>query len=90
MTTTDGAVALETAANNNRQEYDAIVFAVQHLRATIDRTARRVSMENAEWHDDPSAADYAAFHAPADVQFPREARDEAIRSLVDYYLRELK
>jgi hypothetical protein len=84
------AEALELAANNEKREYDSIVHAVKTLRRTIDRTAERVAKANAAWHDDPEAEDHAEFHAPADVQFPRAMRDEAIRSLVAYYLRELK
>lgn len=84
------AEALFTAAVNEKAEYDAILFAVRHLRQTIDRTAKRVAKENADWHDDPQAEDHAAFHAPADVQFPRAMRDEAIRDLVAHYLGEIR
>lgn len=84
------AETLVIAANNDKRTYDAIVFAVRHLRSAIDQTAVRVAKENAEWHDDPNADDHAEFHAPADVQFPREIRDEAIKDLVAYYLAELK
>lgn len=84
------AETLVTAANNEKSEYESIVFAVKHLRATIDRTANRVAKENANWHDDPNAEDHADYHASADVQFPRELRDEAIRDLVAFYLAEIK
>ena len=83
------ADTLVTAAMNELGDYDAIVFAVIGLRRTIDRTAARVAKANAEWHDDAEAEDHAAFHAPAEEQFPREMRDEAIRDLVAHYLVEM-
>ena len=79
---------LEIAANNEKVEYDSIVSCVKRLRATLDKTAERVAKANADWHDDPSAEDHAEYHAHAIVQFPREVRDEAIRNLVNYYLKE--
>lgn len=81
--------ALATAAVNETREYNQIMFAVKQLRSALDRTANRVAKENAEWHDDPDAEDHLTYHAPADEQFPREARDEAIRQLVAHYLAEL-
>jgi hypothetical protein len=80
---------LVLAANNERSEYEAITFAVRHLRRTIDATAARVAKANAEWHDVPEAEDHADYHAPAEVQFPRAVRDEAVKQLVAYYLGEI-
>lgn len=73
---------------NDRKLHDSVVFAVNHLRSTMDRAAASIAKENADWHDDPDAEDHAAFHAPADVQFPRVMRAEAIRDLVAHYLAE--
>lgn len=89
MTTPFTAETLYIAAQNEKDEYDRIVFAVGHLRATLDRTARRVAKENADWHDDAEAEDHADFHAPPSEQFPQSVRDEAIRDLVAFYLGEL-
>lgn len=83
------AETLVTAAMNEKSEYDSIVLAVGSLRRAIDRTAARVAKANAEWHDDPEAEDHAEFHAPANEQFPREMRDEAIRGIVAHYLVEM-
>lgn len=77
------------SAMNDARDYDRVTFAVRHLRRAVDATARRVASQNAEWHDDPTAEDHEEFHAPADVQFPREARDEAILDLVRHYLTEI-
>ena len=76
--------------NNDRRLYERVVSGVRSLIATLDRAAEAKAKANAHWHDDPEAEDHAEYHAPADVQFPRLVRDQAIRELVDYYLRELK
>jgi len=81
---------LFNVANADEITYKAVVFAVGHLRYVIDRRAEAVAKAKAEHHDDPDADDYEAHHAPAEVQYPRAARDEAIRQLVAYYLKELK
>jgi hypothetical protein len=84
------ADTLQTAAMNHKPEYNSIVFAVKHLRRTLDRTADRVAKANAEWHDDPEDVEgHAEYHAPAAEQFPRDVRDEAIRDLVAHYLGEI-
>jgi hypothetical protein len=83
------ADSLFVAAMNERTEYDAVVRAIKQLRRTIDKTAERVAKDNAELMDDTAAEDYAEYHAPADVQFRRETRDEAILDLVRHYLTEL-
>lgn len=83
------AESLDLFIANDKPIHDSIVFAVKHLRSTVDRAAEKLAKANAEWHDDPDADDHAAWHAPADVQFPREVRDEVIRDLVGYWLNEL-
>ena len=82
------AEALTRFVNNDKPLYDAVTRGIRRLRAEVDRAANRLAQENAAWHDDPEAEDHAAFHAPADEQFPRAVRDEAIRDLVAYYLSE--
>ena len=80
---------LYRGAMNEKRTHDSIVFAVGHLRRAIDNLAELAAKTNAEWHDDPEAEDHADYHAPADVQFPRAVRDEAIRDLVAHYLVEM-
>jgi hypothetical protein len=80
---------LVLSAMNDRPTHDAIVSAIERLRSTMDRCAARAARANAEWHDDPQADDHADYHAPADVQYPRDVRDEAIRELVAHYLCEM-
>lgn len=83
------AEQLEIAVQNDRRAYDAFWNSVKLLRAAVDRVAERVAKENADWHDDPEADDHAEYHAPADQQFPREVRDECIKSLFAHYVGEL-
>lgn len=83
------AKQLTISAMNDPSTHRTITFAVRHLRAAVDRTANAEAKANAVWHDDPEAPDHAECHAPADVQFPRETRDEAILELVRHYLVEI-
>lgn len=76
-------------AVNKEKHYKRIMFAVRQLRSVMDCVANELRNEHAEWADDPQAASYAEFHASADVQFPREMRDEAILELVNHYLAEI-
>jgi hypothetical protein len=83
----DGQLYL--SVTNEAADYRSVVHHVKALRALVDRAASRCAKENAEWHDDPASEDHADYHAPADVQFPREDRDQTIRELVDFYLGEM-
>ena len=74
---------------NERSDYDSLIHHVKMLRALVDRAASRCAKENAAWHDDPTSEDHAEYHSPADVQFPRELRDQAVKDLVDFYLGEM-
>lgn len=73
-------------AMNSRNPHARILFAVRHLRHTMDQVAKDAAKSNAEWHDDPKADDHAAFHAPAEQQYPQKMRDDAILELVRHYL----
>ena len=84
------STTLFDAVMNNKRDYDAVLFAVKSLRRAVDECAERIAKENAEWHDDPAADDHAAFHAPAIEQFPRKTRDEAVLSLVKYWMAEIR
>jgi hypothetical protein len=86
MFTAEGLEIL--ARNNDAQISNSITHHVKMLRSLIDRVAENAAKANAEWHDDPAAEDHAEWHAPAIEQYPREVRDECIRSLVDFYLGE--
>lgn len=83
------ADALEHYINNDKPWHTSLLYHINAIRRLIDQTAIAVATANAEWHDDPEADDHAEFHAPASEQFTRETRDEAIKSLVSYYLAEM-
>lgn len=80
---------LFNAVQNDRQAYESVRFAISHIRRAVDLMAKTTAQANAEWHDDPEADDYAAFHGNEWEQFPRERRDECIRDLVSHYLGEM-
>lgn len=69
--------------------YEAFLKAIQRLRYAIATVAEEKAKQNAAWHDDPEADDHAAFHAPHDVQFTQEQRLRLLRTMFDYYTREL-
>jgi hypothetical protein len=83
------AETLTTAAMNDRHDWARITHLVGQLRLVIDHTAQRAARENSAWHDDPEAEGHAKYHAPADVQFPRDVRDAAVLELVRHYLTEI-
>lgn len=75
-------------ARNDGKLWKTITFAVDHLRQAFDRAAESLAKERADWHDDPSAEDHAAYHAPADTQFPAEDRNAAALEAFTHYLHE--
>ena len=80
---------LELIARNER-EIDALCRATaKQLRSSFARLAERQAKSNSEWHDDPTADDYAKYHAPAIAQFPPDVRNAAIIKVLAYHLREL-
>ncbi len=83
-----GAEYLVTAINNDAAAHNAVVGVVKHLQHVVNRMAVKAAKANADWHDDPEADDHAAFHAPADQQFPQAVRDEAVLDLVKYWVNE--
>lgn len=82
------AAHLHDFVMNKERHYLAIERAARTLRTTIDQAAKELAKENAEWHDDPLAEGHADFHAPDHIQFSRIARDQAVLSLVKYFLDE--
>lgn len=83
------AEALVNYVMNDRTLHGHVTYYIGRLRNELDKAARLLAKENAGWHDDPAADEYADFHAPADVQFPRNIRDKAIKALVAHYLSEM-
>lgn len=71
---------------NTQGPHNRARLAVAYLRQLVDAAARELTKQNANWHDDPQASDHPCYHAPAEDQFPREMRDEAILELVRYHL----
>lgn len=68
--------------SNDKELWDSVVHHAHMLRSLVDRAAVQLAKENARWHDDPDADDHAEYHAPAEVQFPRDVRDEVVRDLI--------
>lgn len=77
---------LINCAQNDRKIYESVAFTSRCLRYLVDALADRAAREAAEWHDDPKHKGYAMAHAPADAQFPREVRDEAVLELIRIHL----
>lgn len=71
---------------NERDEFNQIRGLALVLRGFIDKVAERQAKANQDWHDDPEAPDWGLYHATAEVQFPRAARDAAILELVSRHL----
>lgn len=81
----DGNGLVERVQNTS-EEHAAIRRAVESLRRELDRVAARQAQANLDWHDDPEAPDWALYHSPAWLQFPRSERDAAILELVSRHL----
>lgn len=79
---------LFNAVMNDPNIYKSITFAVSYMRSSINRIAEMTAKANAEWHDEPRKEDYDEHHAPAAEQFTKDVRDETIRDLVAYFLKE--
>ena len=84
------ADVLFNSAMNDKKAYNMLCFALKHLREAVDKVAEKVAKSRAEFHDDPSAEDHEAFHAPASEQFPWEVRDHAVRVIVSHLLGEIQ
>ena len=58
-------------------------FAFRRASAAVDRAARKLARDRAEWHDDPEGdpKGHAEHHAPWAVQFPPEARAAVVVEL---------
>jgi hypothetical protein len=83
------AEQLVNTVENDRAYHERMSNLAGLLRGFMDTVARSVAKSNAAWHDDPDADDHAAFHAPAEQQFPREVRDQAIKDLVELHLQRM-
>lgn len=79
--------SLTLVVNNDGDYWKEARRLATSLRMFMDRVARKQAQANADWHDDPESDDHADFHAPAEDQFPRGARDKAILATVAYHLR---
>jgi len=82
-TTPFTAETLVERVQNTHEDYVRIQGLTLTLVRFIDHMARLQAKDNADWHDDPTADDHDAYHAPASEQFPAEMRDEAIFALVE-------
>ena len=74
---------------NDKLLHNSVFTAIGNIRRAVNRAADQVAKANADWYDDPDGKDYKAYHAPAEKQFTRAARDKAIKQLVAYWVSEL-
>jgi hypothetical protein len=83
--------ALDVFASSTQPIHDSIHHAAKMLRHAVDRAANEMAKHRADWYDvprDENPEEYDAYHAPADVQYPREVRDEFCREMLNWWLNE--
>lgn len=68
------AEVLVEAVRTNSHDYHRFQNGFKAIRMAVDVAAALLAAQSSEW--------------PADVQFPRDVRDEAIRKLTDHFLKE--
>lgn len=73
---------LETYIANEFQLWTSVCHHAKMLTALIDRAAKQLSKERADWHDDPTAENHAEHHAPAIEQFPLWVRERTVLSMI--------
>ena len=72
----------EASAHDSIQRHACAI--VNEVRRLADKSAKA----NADWHDDPEAADHWLFHAPSEAQFPGSLVMETAAECFLYFLRE--
>lgn len=80
------AAVLANVLNNDNKACPAFRSILQSLIRAVDRTAEQVAKDAAEWHDDITADDHEAYHAPARIQYPRPVRRAALLDLIAQHL----
>jgi hypothetical protein len=84
MNTQEPAEALELyITTSDKHTLDRFDFAFRYASAAVDQAAHALAKARADWHDDPEGdpEGHAEHHAPADEQFPREARAAVVMEL---------
>ncbi len=86
MNTKEAAAILELyITTSDRNTLDAFDFDFRHASRTVDRAAKALAKDRADWHDDPEGdpEGHAEHHAPADEQFSTEARAAVVVALFE-------
>lgn len=85
-TPAEQAEALITALSSDPNEHGSYIFAMKTLFRTVNRAARRIAKERAEYMDDKTDENYAAYHEGAAAMYGQAARVAAVRELAKRFL----